>query len=193
MSRLLRISVLLLLLASCGHRYSAPSDIDNACAIARERPAFLNAMQRSQGRWGVPVNVQMAFIHQESRFRRRAKTPYRFALGVIPMGRQSSAYGYAQVLDSTWREYERDTGRYWARRDRINDAADFMGWYLDKAHERLGISRRDARALYLAYHEGFAGYARGTYRSKPWLLRVANRVDERSERYRRQLQSCGIY
>ncbi|WP_102226719.1 transglycosylase SLT domain-containing protein [Acidimangrovimonas sediminis] len=192
MSRLLFAFALLLILGSCGGRYAPPSDVNDACVIVHERPRFLSAMERSKSRWGVPVAVQMAIIHQESKFVGNARTPYRWALGVIPMGRQSSAYGYAQVLDGTWDDYRKEAGRWGARRTDMSDATDFMGWYLNKAHEKLGISRADAKNLYLAYHEGFAGYARGSYRAKGWLLAVSDRVAQRAYNYEAQLISCGV-
>jgi hypothetical protein len=192
MSRLLRASILLLLLASCGGggNYSAPRDLDNACSIIRERPRYLSAMESTERKWGVPVYVQMATIHQESKFIGNARTPHQYTLGIIPMGRQSSAYGYSQALDGTWEEYQDDQGKRGAKRDRIRDATDFMGWYMNATNESLGISKSDARNQYLAYHEGRSGYARGSYNSKPWLLDVADRVDRRAERYRKQLQTC---
>ena len=194
MSRILRAVTLLLLLSSCGGRhYAPPSNVNDACAIARERPRFMDAMRRSQSRWGVPVPVQMATIRQESKFVGNARTPYRFALGVIPMGRQSSAYGYAQVLDATWDDYRRETHNWGARRNRIYDATDFMGWYMDKAHQKLGVSKSDARAMYLAYHEGFSGYANRSYRHKSWLMSVANGVASRAQTFEAQLISCGLY
>ena len=192
MSRLLRASILLMLLASCGGgNYSAPRNLDNACAIIDERPQYFRAMKDTERRWGIPVHVQMATFHQESKFIGNARTPHRYALGVIPMGRQSSAYGYSQALDGTWEEYEEDQRRFGARRDRIDDAADFMGWYMDQSTEKLGISKWDAQAQYLAYHEGRTGYANQTYLGKPWLMDVSARVAERSEMYRAQLASCG--
>lgn len=192
MSRLLRASILLLLLASCGGgSFSAPRNLDNACAILAERPTYFRAMKATERRWGVPVHVQMATIHQESRFVGNARTPHRFALGVIPMGRQSSAYGYSQALDSTWDEYRRDQRRMSARRDRIQDAADFMGWYMNESAEKLGISKFDAQSQYLAYHEGRSGYARQSYLGKPWLMDVSAKVGARAEMYQAQLSTCG--
>ena len=162
MSRLLRASILLLLLASCGGgNYSAPRNLDNACALLSERPTYYRAMKATERRWGVPVHVQMATIHQESKFIGNARTPHRFALGIIPMGRQSSAYGYSQALDSTWDDYRRSAGRMGARRDRIQDATDFMGWYMNETSEKLNIPD------------------------------VAAKVGSRAEMYRSQLQSCG--
>lgn len=192
MSRLLRASILLLLLASCGGgRFSAPRELDNACAIVRERPQYYRAMKTAERKWGIPINVQMATIHQESKFIGNARTPHRFALGIIPMGRQSSAYGYSQALDGTWDEYEDDQRRGGARRDRITDATDFMGWYMDESSEKLGISKWDAQSQYLAYHEGRTGFANQSFLGKPWLMDVAAKVGARSEMYRAQLASCG--
>lgn len=191
MSRLLRASVVLLLLSACGGgNYSAPRDLENACAIIRERPGYYNAMRDTERKWGIPVHVQMATIHQESKFIGNARTPHQYALGIIPLGRQSSAYGYSQALDGTWDEYRDDQRRRGAKRDRISDATDFMGWYMDGSYQRLGISKYDARNQYLAYHEGRTGFARASYQSKPWLMDVSDRVGARSEVYRIQLESC---
>jgi len=196
MSRIFRAGVLLLGvlgLVSCGgNDFSAPRNLDNACALAKERPRYYRAMKNVERKWDVPVHVQMAVMHQESKFIGNARTPFRYTLGVIPMGRQSSAYGYSQALDATWEEYQEDQGRGSAKRDRIADATDFMGWYFHESQERLGLSKHDARGQYLAYHEGRGGYARRSYEAKPWLLTVADRVQNRAERYRGQLAGCRI-
>ncbi len=192
MSRFLRASILLLLLASCGGgRYSAPRNLDDACAILNERPKYYRAMKAAERRWGIPIHVQMATIHQESKFIGNARTPHRYALGVIPMGRQSSAFGYSQALDGTWEEYRDEAGGRGARRDDISDAADFMGWYMDESSRELGISKYDAQSQYLAYHEGRNGFRNQSYLGKPWLVDVAARVGSRAEMYRGQLASCG--
>jgi hypothetical protein len=192
MSRLLRASILFLALASCGGgNFSAPRDLENACAIVRERPQYFRAMKAAERKWGIPIHVQMAAIHQESKFVGNARTPHRWALGVIPMGRQSSAYGYSQALDGTWEEYQIEQRRRGAKRDRIEDATDFMGWYMSQSAERLGISRSDAQSQYLAYHEGRTGFANQSYLAKPWLVTVAANVGARSERYASQLSACG--
>lgn len=141
-------------------------------------------------KWGVPVYVTMATIHQESKFVADARTPFRYALGVIPMGRQSSAFGFSQALDATWKEYLADQGRRNAKRDDFKDAVDFMGWYMHGSNERLGISKTDARNQYLAYHEGRTGFARGSYNRKAWLVRISGEVASRADMYRNQLVSC---
>ena len=177
---------------SCGiiSSGSAPENIDNACSIIEQRPHYLRAFKKTQRRWGVPVNVQMAIIHQESSFKANAKTPMRYIFGIIPRGRQSSAYGYAQALDGTWQEYKDSAGRYIARRNNIRDATDFMGWYMNETKRRNGIRLTDAKNQYLAYHEGHTGFSRGSYRKKSWLISVANKVSSRSAKYKRQLRQC---
>lgn len=181
-----------LALAACGGGGSnPPRNLDNACSIVSQRASWLTEMKRVERKWGVPVHVQMATIHQESKFVGDARTPFRYALGVIPMGRQSSAYGYSQALDGTWKEYKQDQRKFGAKRDRFRDAVDFMGWYMHESNKRLGISKWDARNQYLAYHEGRTGFARGSYNRKSWLLRVSQAVADRSDMYRTQLRACG--
>jgi hypothetical protein len=190
MSRYLKLAALLLLASCGGGDFSAPRNLDDACDIVRERPKYYAAMKRSERRWGVPIAVQMATIHQESKFIGNARTPFRYALGVIPMGRQSSAYGYSQALDDTWDEYRAETRNRGAKRDRIEDATDFMGWYMAGSTTKLGLSKSDARNQYLAYHEGRTGYARKSYESKGWLVSVAANVGARAALYNAQLSAC---
>ena len=193
MSRVLRALAMVVLVSSCGSSYnSSPRHLDNACAILKQRPEYARAFRATERRWGVPAHVQMATIYQESKFDGDARTPFRYTLGIIPMGRQSSAYGYAQALDGTWDEYRAKTGRRFAQRDDIKDATDFIGWYMNESRSRNGIPLTDARNQYLAYHEGQSGYARGSYRSKSWLMRVAGNVESRSRTYEAQLSSCSV-
>ncbi|AXI44909.1 lytic transglycosylase [Sulfitobacter sp. SK012] len=191
MNKSLRAMIIVLLVASCGGgQGSAPRELDNACSILKQRPDYYKAFRATEKKWGVPVHVQMATIHQESKFVADARTPFKYVLGVIPMGRQSSAFGYGQALDATWDEYRKSENRNRAKRDRIRDASDFMGWYMNISQQRNGIALTDARNQYLAYHEGHTGYARKSYNSKSWLLSVANKVDQRSDLYQSQLSSC---
>lgn len=181
--------VLLLVVAGCGGP-TPPRNPEDACDILRDRRDIARATRAAEREWGIPVHVQLATIYQESSFVHNARTPHRFALGIIPMGRISSAYGYSQALDGTWDDYRDATGNRRARRTNIRHATDFMGWYMNRSVELLGIAPEDARNQYLAYHEGHTGYRRGSYNAKPWLLRVASRVAARAEMYERQLAFC---
>jgi hypothetical protein len=191
MSSIFRALILLVALGSCGSKnFSAPRNLDNACSIVSERPAYLRAFKAAERKWGVPVPVLMAIIYQESKFIGNNRTPHQYALGVIPIGRQSSAFGYSQALDGTWKEYQDQEGGRRARRDDIKDATDFMGWYMAQTKVSTGVSLSDTRNQYLAYHDGRSGYLRGTWKSKSWLIRIANEVDNRAITYDAQLRSC---
>lgn len=178
----------LLLLVACSS--SPPKKTNDICAIFDQRGSWYGDAKDANERWGTPIHVMMAIIKQESGFVDDAKPPKKKFLWVIPAGRVSSAYGYAQALDSTWDNYKDETGNWFADRDDFDDAIDFVGWYTNKTYQRNGISKWDAYNQYLAYHEGHGGYARGTYNSKAWLKRVARRVDNTSKTYAAQLKTC---
>lgn len=181
--------LLLLALGACSN--TGPKDYANACDIRSDHPVWFRDLARTERKWGVPPHVILAVMHQESRFESDAKTPRkRIFFGLVPWGRQSSAYGYAQVLDGTWTEYRRKNHRWGARRDRFRDAVDFMGWYMTTTTRRTGVAKSDAYNQYLAYHQGHAGYLSGRYKSNSWLKDVARSVDARSGRYKKQLRRC---
>ncbi|MCL2917681.1 hypothetical protein [Shewanella litorisediminis] len=181
----------LLILALLGGCASAPpKDPDNICAIFREHRDWYEAALDTQEKWGVPVHVPLAMMYQESSFKHDAAPPMEYFLGFIPIGRASDAYGYAQAKTMTWDDYVRETGNSWSSRSDFDDAMDFMGWFITKTHKINGVSKWDARAQYLNYHEGWGGYRRGTHKSKKWLIKVAARVDERSRRYAVQYKGC---
>ena len=110
----------------------------------------------------------MAFIKQESSFQQGAKPERENIFWSYSWKRESSAYGYAQVIDGTWDLYKQEAGRTFASRTNFSDSVDFIGWYNNRNSKNLRISKKNARSLYLAYHEG-RRFQKGSYRSKPWL------------------------
>jgi hypothetical protein len=181
-----------LLAAGCAS--SPPSQVENLCTIFYEKDGFFDNWhkfaRRTQKKYGVPIPTLMATIYQESRFQPKAKPPRTRLLWVIPWRRPTSAYGFAQALDSTWNEYMTKTNRHGADRDKFKYAIDFIGWYFYGTHRRHGVALNDTYHLYLAYHEGNGGFGRRTYEKKPWLKAVARKVDRRAKHYARQYQGC---
>ncbi|WP_436409846.1 transglycosylase SLT domain-containing protein [Pseudoalteromonas phenolica] len=167
-----------------------PKQPDNICKIFEEKEDWYYDARDAQNKWGSPKHVLMAMMYQESSFRHDAAPPMEYFLGFIPIGRASSAYGYSQAKTPTWQDYIRETGNSGADRDDFEDAIDFMAWFVNKTHKVNGISKWDAYAQYLNYHEGWGGYKRGTYRKKKWLMAVANKVKHRAGRYGAQLKRC---
>ena len=169
---------------------SPPSDVNDLCAIFEEKGGWYDAAADARDEWGSPIPVMMAIMYQESRFNAKARPPRKKIFGFIPGPRPTDAYGYSQALGSTWENYERSAGRYFADRDDFDDAVDFVGWYNDQSWRRSGIAKNDAYRLYLAYHEGHGGYNRRTYRKKQWLIDVAHKVDRKANAYAGQLKRC---
>jgi len=61
---------------------------------------------------------------------------------------------------------------------------------MTQSNRRNGIAMNDPYNQYLAYHDGHAGFARGSYRKKKWLIPVARSVEERAILYQTQLRTC---
>lgn len=188
MRQLLILLTVFMLLSGC--TTAPPRNIDSSCAIFEQYRGWYRATKKVQEKYGVPQHVQLAIVHQESKFDADAKTPRRYLLGFIPWKRASTAYGYAQVKDETWAWYQKKSGNWMADRDDFADAVEFIGWYAEISQRTLGISKWDARQQYLAYHEGHGGFKRKTYRQKPWLVDVSRKVQTRAQRYAVQLKGC---
>src|SRR5690606_17352822 len=116
-----------------------PSKPNNICHIFDDKSDWYKYARKSEKRWGTPIPVMMAMMYQESSFIHNARTPRIKILWVIPGPRKSNAYGYAQVKDATWKEYQKSSRNTWSRRDRFQDAIDFIGWYNEQSRLRSKI------------------------------------------------------
>lgn len=183
------LPMILFTLTLAGCATPRPNHVENICSIFNQYPDWHTDTKRTEKKWGVPISVQMAIIHQESSFDGTARPPRKKLLWIIPWTRPSSAYGYSQALKNTWKDYEQQTGES-KKRNAFSDATDFIGWYSNQAHKKLGIQPTNAYALYLAYHEGPGGYKSRSYLKKPWLIRVSHKVSNRADTYKRQLAAC---
>ena len=188
--RLVLLPLLALVALSPACAITPPADIDDVCSIFEEKRGWHKVARKAESKWGTSMHIPLAFMRQESGFRHEARPPRRRLLGFIPWRRPSSAYGYAQAVNGTWSDYISDTGQYWRVRHDFADATDFVHWYIDRAERRYGVSRSDAFELYMHYHEGPAGHARGTHHAKPWLHKIATGVQLRSQRYAAQYEGC---
>ncbi len=182
------IGAVLLAISSCS---SLPiSATQNVCHIFSAKNGWYRSALKMQDKWEVPLHVPMAVMYHESKFRRKAKPPRRYFLGLIPGKRRSSAYGYSQAVNSTWEAYITQTKNYGARRTSFDDSMDFVGWYINKSTNLARIAKNDPYNQYLAYHEGWTGFRKESYKKKPWLLRVASEVVTTADNYQTQLNDC---
>ena len=173
---------------------TAPERINDVCAVFEQQDGWVHNWQRSASaasrKHGIPVPILMATIRKESGFRSNARPPRGTLFGFIPWKRPSSAYGYAQALDGTWEQYQREAGGFGSRRANFADAVDFVGWYHAKTVAKYGVAPNDAYNLYLAYYSGWTGYSRGSWRSNTSLQRTARETAEMARDYQSQLARC---
>ena len=167
-----------------------PKNQENACSILEQKKRWRSALKKTARKWGVSPGMQLAFIKTESNFRPTARTQRKYFLGLFPSGRISSAYGYSQALDGTWKEYKKSTGNRSHRRSNFAHSTNFIGWYVNKSNRLLGISKNNAYLQYLAYHQGQAGFKTGAYKSKVGLLKVAKKTANNKKIFDGQLKKC---
>ncbi len=171
-----------------GCHYEQPKSIDDACRIYQEFPGWLAIGKKVEKRWGTPLSLQLAIIYTESSFQAQAQ-PKRKFMHLFP---ESSARGYGQALDSAWRLYIHSTQQLGADRESFRDASDFIGWYTHKTKQDFDMPYSNAFGQYLAYHEGWGGYASGSYKGHRELIQTAKKVQKQAGRYQKQLISCSI-
>ena len=169
--RQLALFALCAILGACSGHDKPPSTVVDACRMQSERPQWFAAMRRTEGKWGVPVSVQLATIA------RGVELPQRRAAD--PQGRQRPLLARRAALQRLrlrpgdrrhlGRLPRRPPASAGADRDDFSDASDFIGWYMNTNSQVNGVPLRDTYNQYLAYHEGKAGFARGSYRGKAWL------------------------
>ena len=138
-----------MLVAGCAS--TPPKRQADLCAVFEQHPAWYDYARDSADKWGTPMHVLMAFVRHESSYRSDARPPFRWFL-FIPLGRASSAKGYAQAQDPVWGEYQEERGQLFRSRSDMEDALDFVGWYNYKTVRQTGQRDRGlvsvaARAL----------------------------------------------
>ena len=185
---LISLSLLIIFTVAC-------TSLDNinksdSCIIFEKKKNWYKATKKSYDTWKVPISFQLAIINQESSFSQFAKPQRKRLLGIIPGSRPSTAFGYAQVTNPTWDWYKLRTSKNNASRANFGDVADFIGWYSTQTTKMLGIPINDFYNQYLAYHEGHNGWKKKSYNSKKWLLKVAKKVETKTNMYNNQLLQC---
>ena len=167
---------------------SIPKNTADSCSIFSERYLWYKHAKKAEQKWGTPIYIQLAFIKMESDFDWLARPERLKIFKVIPYRRPSSSFGYSQAVKGTWEQYKKETNNPLATRTRFKDSVDFIGWYTNKTAKLLKISKKDAYRQYLAYHEGWGNYKK--YKEKPKVILLAKKVQQQSDKYKRQLNKC---
>jgi len=167
---------------------SIPKNTADSCSIFSERYLWYKHAKKAEQKWGTPIYIQLAFIKMESDFDWLARPERLKIFKVIPYRRPSSSFGYSQAVKGTWKQYKEETNNKLATRTRFKDSVDFIGWYTNKTEKLLKISKKDAFRQYIAYHEGWGNYKK--YKEKPKVILLAKKVQQQSDKYKRQLNKC---
>lgn len=190
----LLVPLLALAVGACSTLAAKPSNgqIADACLLLQRNKGWHEALRDTARNWGAPMGFQLALIKQESSFTPDARPPRGESqwFGLVQGDHISSAMGYSQALEGTWKMYQERTGKWSASRTSFRDASDFIGWYFNTNGQRVGVGQYDYRAHYLIYHEGATGYQKGTWKNKAWLVDVAARVAAQAARYESQISQC---
>lgn len=167
---------------------------NNACKMLKENPDWYASLLAAQNKWKTPMYITLGMMRQESAFKHDAKPIRKNKWYEFGYHYQSSATGYSQALNGTWKHYMNDTNSYFANRESFSDATDFMGWYNHTSNKQNKIAFNDPKNLYLAYHEGWNGYNKKTYekKGKEFLKRATKNVAIWSEKYKKQLNNCTL-
>ena len=167
---------------------SIPKNTADGCSIFSERYLWYKHVKKAEQKWGTPIYIQLAFIKMESDFDWLARPERLKIFKIIPYRRPSSSFGYSQAVKGTWKQYKEETNNKLATRTRFKDSVDFIGWYTNKTEKLLKISKKDAFRQYIAYHEGWGNYKK--YKEKPKVILLAKKVQQQSDKYKRQLNKC---
>ena len=167
---------------------SIPKNTADGCSIFSERYLWYKHAKKTEKKWGTPINLQLAIIKMESDFDWLAKPDRKKIFKVIPYKRPSSSFGYSQAVKGTWKQYKKETNNPLATRTRFKDSVDFIGWYTNKTETILKISKTDSFRQYIAYHEDWGNYK--NYKKKQKVILLAKKVQNQSNKYKRQLLKC---
>jgi len=160
---LLLLLVMLVLAQACAT--APPRNPENICSIFKEKRGWHKTAVSAEKKWGSSMHIPMAFMYQESAFQRKARPPRRKLLGFIPWRRVSSAYGYAQAINGTWRSYIDATGEHWRFHSLVHAPGSEGQWHTARGRKQV-ISQLSRRARRLC----------------PWYTQQKTVVDPRGDK-----------
>ena len=156
------------------------------CEILTQKPDWAKSLKIAQDKYGLSPAYAMALIYQESRFKAEAKS------------KGSSAYGYAQAINGTWKHFQQDVKAN-AKRNNFNDSVQFIGWYTAQLAKSSNLKMTDNYNLYMAYMLGATGFKRyksETFKNKAKIVedkKIASKVKDFASHYQTQFKKLNLY
>lgn len=160
-------------------------DSMGVCEILTQNLGWSEPLKVAKNKYNLPPAYAMALMYKESTFKAEAKS------------KGSTAYGYAQAIDGTWKHFQKDVKPN-AKRNNFNDSVQFIGWYTAQLAKSLKLKMTDSYNLYMAYMLGATGFKRykaGTFKNKAKIVedkKLAQKVKDFTKQYKSQLKNCRI-
>ena len=165
-----------------------PPAYNLACSVLNDRPDWIDLMERTQTRWGVSVEAQLALFAEEWQLE-ADDLPARWRPGWSISGRGEPGIP-AGYFDATWTRYKHETNNRSASVSSMEDISDFMGWYFASASEFVNIAPGDAAAFYITWRRGPDYLNSGAWRSNTGLIYRSRTFAENAAQIADGLQSC---
>lgn len=182
------VLVILSLLTSCASE--KVNKADDLCEVYNKNYHWYRSAYHAQKKHNIDATIIMSVMAQESNFTYDARPGKKYVLNFIPWGYQTSAKGYGQVIDGAWDDYRKQSNKWFQSRHNFDDVTDYIGWYLNKASNKLHLNRQDSYHLYLAYHQGITGYKRHDEKHNKQLNLIAKKVERNTNRYQNEFKQC---
>lgn len=161
---------------------------DLACSVLNDRPDWVDLMERTQTRWGVSVEAQLALFSEEWQLE-ADELPARWRPGWSISGRGEPGIP-AGYFDATWARYKHETSNRSASVSSMEDISDFIGWYFASASEYVNIAPGDAAAFYITWRRGPEYLSSGAWRSNTGLIYRSRSFAESAAQIAEGLHNC---
>lgn len=165
-----------------------PEQIPFYCELDQKRPGWVKTLQRTEVKWGITTEAQLALIAEEWGLGpNEIPAWWKPAWADAKRGRPSIAPGY---LDATWERYEFETGNKHASYKELSDFSDFMGWYVSSAADQVGLLPGDAKGLYILWKRGVRYYQTGHWRTNTAMIYRSENFAERARQIAESMHAC---
>ena len=187
-SKLIQTTVLTLLLSGCSLSINKKNQ-NNACEYLYDNPYISHSIQ-SMTPSTKKQALFLAFIRYESNNDPYARpVKYWLIKNWVPWEYHSSAKGYAQSTEATWKDFNTQMADQVNYRHSYYSNIAFINWYITTKNETIESDDYFYEAYFL-YHDGKKGYANKRKNRSNTLKDYAKKISSTAKSYHAQLKDC---
>jgi len=117
-------------------------------------------------------------------------TPIALTLAMLELPLTDLDKKHVRPRAADWDEFRIRSERWDAEPTEVEDAVHFVGWFTQQSVSRNGLAWNNAAGHYLAVRLGHGGYHRFDSAKYPELTQQARGIQQRYDRWQRELQGC---